>query len=902
MYVRIRPLKHPIWGVVLGLSRSLHSVRQSRFANTCARRLVPAQPRRQFSTTHLKATGDKEETAGKELGSDSRKVTEMFLKKGTSAKEPEEHEPDNNKAGYFEEVQERRKKEDASKGKERVQAELNLPRLKRNIVIMRQQMRRREPSVLVDYLSPTHSNLLDLMLRGRVLEGGGGGGKERATTTRTAGDEESAAVAAAARTERRPRDIRWPGALLDRAKMLKPMSSHTSMPLGHHLVYFPPYNLPEELMEDGTVPEHHPGPPFGKRLWAGGKIIFNPGWQENLRLNGKLAICMERVEDVRWAFRPKEETRSRAAFRQKEREHDGERRLNSHFEGDPQKDKLFVDVVRRYGPANTKAVEEGYVEREIVKRPCIEETRTLAFLRDSSGEKDAVMSKKEIMKKREEEEDSDGDTPEGGKEGKLDLKETLVKRWKEQKLPAWEKERVKRIRAMGFESVEERIVQMRKTLGELQAIMDSRLQTTVKRAAKLMKYIMDEEWEVMPFQGPSPDKQWKGSGDGNDGLSNKDAQQKDIYQRKVVKSVIKDDQLWAALNEQWEKEEEERKEHIKQHVQELSERKIEMKQRTWKGEDEKKPEIPPVKDSAKKIPKMKEYDQSTLWSTFRPTRRDLFHFSALSYNAHTVHLDTLEAIEAEEQQNLIVQGPFVLLLMLRHAAKHLEEEGERRIKSIDYRNLAPIQVGDRMRICARPFVKVWRGDGRKEVAKRRLEVLGKKAEEEQSSDTSKGASSSSSSSSPSAAPSSVMTANTNTNNNSPSTLTSTTTPNQTSEGPPPSPEGEDAANYVNVPSSNSLTVWIERGSDNRIAARGTIELWPEGGQAVPHPETEAEKKEKEFDEEMEGRVGMTEEGLKKERERRFRWFITGKGRVEKGERGGVERGGFKIRKYVTESV
>lgn len=127
------------------------------------------------------------------------------------------------------------------------------------------------------------------------------------------------------------------------------------LPQGHHLVYFPPQMPPSHLLPDGTDPAHSPGGPYGRRMWAGGSVVFAPGWAEALRLDGRRAVCVEAVE----AAALKGEEGSGA-------------------------EKIFVDVVRRYGivgsggrqDADARAVEEAQ------RNPFVKEVRTLVFMRE----------------------------------------------------------------------------------------------------------------------------------------------------------------------------------------------------------------------------------------------------------------------------------------------------------------------------------------------------------------------------------------------------------------------------------------------------------------------------------------------------------------------------------------
>lgn len=108
------------------------------------------------------------------------------------------------------------------------------------------------------------------------------------------------------------------------------------LPQGHHLVYFPIQLAPSRLAPDGADPDHAPGPPFTRRVWAGGEVVYGRRWRETMTLSCAPVVCRETVEGV----------------------------------GLRGGDKVFVDVWRRYG-----RVEEEEEEWEI------EERRTLVFMR-----------------------------------------------------------------------------------------------------------------------------------------------------------------------------------------------------------------------------------------------------------------------------------------------------------------------------------------------------------------------------------------------------------------------------------------------------------------------------------------------------------------------------------------
>ncbi|KAI8950879.1 hypothetical protein F4801DRAFT_547157 [Xylaria longipes] len=86
--------------------------------------------------------------------------------------------------------------------------------------------------------------------------------------------------------------------------------------------------------------------------------------------------------------------------------------------------------------------------------------------------------------------------------------------------------------------------------------------------------------------------------------------------------------------------------------------------------------------------------------TLTPTPTLLFHYSALTYNAHRIHLDRSYCREAEGYRDLLVHGPLSLTLMLSVLQSRLKTEHES-IDNINYRHLAPLYVGQPMRICLR---------------------------------------------------------------------------------------------------------------------------------------------------------------------------------------------------------
>lgn len=97
--------------------------------------------------------------------------------------------------------------------------------------------------------------------------------------------------------------------------------------------------------------------------------------------------------------------------------------------------------------------------------------------------------------------------------------------------------------------------------------------------------------------------------------------------------------------------------------------------------------------------------------TLTPDSKLLFRYSALTYNAHAIHLDPQYCREVEGHRGLLVHGPlsFTLLVTLLERALKGEGKGEV-IKTMEYRNLAPLYCGEPIRFAGRRL-----GEGRWEV-------------------------------------------------------------------------------------------------------------------------------------------------------------------------------------------
>ncbi|KAL7921070.1 Thioesterase/thiol ester dehydrase-isomerase [Trichoderma austrokoningii] len=84
-----------------------------------------------------------------------------------------------------------------------------------------------------------------------------------------------------------------------------------------------------------------------------------------------------------------------------------------------------------------------------------------------------------------------------------------------------------------------------------------------------------------------------------------------------------------------------------------------------------------------------------------PTPAHLFHFSALTFNAHSIHLDPDYARQQDGHKTILVHGPLTLALMLRVLNDHVAATSRGVVKSIVYRNYAPLYVGEKMTVCVR---------------------------------------------------------------------------------------------------------------------------------------------------------------------------------------------------------
>lgn len=156
---------------------------------------------------------------------------------------------------------------------------------------------------------------------------------------------------------------------------------------------------------------------------------------------------------------------------------------------------------------------------------------------------------------------------------------------------------------------------------------------------------------------------------------------------------------------------------------------IERRARNYEGDDEPKEPEPPfpievrtlvfLRDGFRKTtsdtgfqqPKIIKPPQDPDFShTLVPPAALLFRFSALTFNAHAIHLDKHYCQEVEGHRNLLVHGPLTAVLMAELLKRHLTNVHIRSgtlggdgpwIESIEYRNLAPLYAEEEMKICGK---------------------------------------------------------------------------------------------------------------------------------------------------------------------------------------------------------
>lgn len=82
---------------------------------------------------------------------------------------------------------------------------------------------------------------------------------------------------------------------------------------------------------------------------------------------------------------------------------------------------------------------------------------------------------------------------------------------------------------------------------------------------------------------------------------------------------------------------------------------------------------------------------------FCQTDTTLFRFSALTFNAHKIHLDRDWCRNVEGHRDLVVHGPINLINIL-DLYRDVSGHSETIPKTVTYRAMAPLYVGEKYRI------------------------------------------------------------------------------------------------------------------------------------------------------------------------------------------------------------
>ena len=90
------------------------------------------------------------------------------------------------------------------------------------------------------------------------------------------------------------------------------------------------------------------------------------------------------------------------------------------------------------------------------------------------------------------------------------------------------------------------------------------------------------------------------------------------------------------------------------------------------------------------------------WScTVTPDAKLLFRFSALTFNAHAIHLDPEFCRDVEGHRALLFHGPLSYVFLVSLLQQRLGRETNEVIKLVEYRNLAPLYCHEPVTFCAR---------------------------------------------------------------------------------------------------------------------------------------------------------------------------------------------------------
>ncbi|KAK6541740.1 hypothetical protein TWF694_007530 [Orbilia ellipsospora] len=112
----------------------------------------------------------------------------------------------------------------------------------------------------------------------------------------------------------------------------------------------------------------------------------------------------------------------------------------------------------------------------------------------------------------------------------------------------------------------------------------------------------------------------------------------------------------------------------------------------------------PAKPSTAKVEEKSRSraDKAEFKHSFTPTPTLLFRYSALTFNAHKIHIDKQYAKDQEGHRDLIVHGPLTITFLLEFLRNHmLGLEKEWRLNTFEYRNVAPLYVNEPVHLYGR---------------------------------------------------------------------------------------------------------------------------------------------------------------------------------------------------------
>ncbi|KAF2206366.1 hypothetical protein CERZMDRAFT_115798 [Cercospora zeae-maydis SCOH1-5] len=172
--------------------------------------------------------------------------------------------------------------------------------------------------------------------------------------------------------------------------VLPPTSLAKELPIAHHLLYFEPSKPQSAMLPDGTNPDQSPGEPFIRRMWAGGRVLYN---QNNpLLLDGSRGVCQEFIRRVDIKGQPGSEKIFVAIERRLAKASSSE---TSRLESATHDPKAKEDLYHRVRQRLWRDSEEDFGECSIL------ETRNIVFMRGRTPEEaraDAAKPPGKILK------------------------------------------------------------------------------------------------------------------------------------------------------------------------------------------------------------------------------------------------------------------------------------------------------------------------------------------------------------------------------------------------------------------------------------------------------------------------------------------------------------------------